>query len=291
MVSDRCLIIVFLIIFTIWAIGIWVGIYEMSRRNSGKRNLRVSHIYPHSISIPTLEDLSINNDTKSLFEGITSQDVMKKPSIMKNIFPNVKSFAIRPPDYSGDSSSISGGTGSIPARAPKLISALADLKSQGGTTLLSRNDSVKITCDVQGNLGPCTVLNQDPPGNDWLVDRWQAASDMAGTAIRGTHWVQLEFDEIITASRIVLDWETSYANAYRLEYRLDPPVSKLRGDDKWKVLYNGLIPNTNQTYVIFHRFLMNFFDTICKVFVCLYVYVCACMMMKILLVLRMLIVC
>lgn len=37
--------------------------------------------------------------------------------------------------------------------------------------LLSRHKNVSITCDVKGNLGPCTVLNQDPPGSDWLKDR------------------------------------------------------------------------------------------------------------------------
>ena len=38
-------------------------------------------------------------------------------------------------------------------------------------------------CDVRGNLGECgVILNR---GDDWLKDRWQAASDMGGTAIPG----------------------------------------------------------------------------------------------------------
>ena len=39
-------------------------------------------------------------------------------------------------------------------------------------------------CDVRGNLGECgVILNR---GDDWLKDRWQAASDMGGTAIPGS---------------------------------------------------------------------------------------------------------
>ena len=49
---------------------------------------------------------------------------------------------------------------------------------------LTRDPRVSATCDVRGNLGPCSVVVQETPGNDWLRDRWQAASDMGGTAIK-----------------------------------------------------------------------------------------------------------
>lgn len=34
-------------------------------------------------------------------------------------------------------------------------------------SLLSRRRGVEATCDVRGNLGECSVVIQDPPGNDW----------------------------------------------------------------------------------------------------------------------------
>jgi len=99
--------------------------------------------------------------------------------------------------------------------------------------LLSRDSSVKATTDVRGNLGPALVVNQNPPGNDWIKDRWQAASDMGGTAIPGQHWVQLEFRSSIHVTSIVLDWEAAFAEEYRLEGR----VSLDNGE--WCVLYDN----------------------------------------------------
>ena len=52
-------------------------------------------------------------------------------------------------------------------------------------TIVSRNARVQVSSDVRGNLGSSQVIVQDPPGVDWLKDRWQAASDMGGTAIKG----------------------------------------------------------------------------------------------------------
>ncbi len=46
--------------------------------------------------------------------------------------------------------------------------------------IISRCGNVSVTCDARGNLGPCSVLIQKIPGTDWLLDRWQAASDMGG---------------------------------------------------------------------------------------------------------------
>ena len=33
---------------------------------------------------------------------------------------------------------------------------------------LTRDPRVSATCDVRGNLGPCSVVVQATPGNDWL---------------------------------------------------------------------------------------------------------------------------
>jgi hypothetical protein len=40
---------------------------------------------------------------------------------------------------------------------------------------------------------------------------------MHGTAIRGSHWVHLEFDAPIVVTGLVLDWETAYSNDYKLQ--------------------------------------------------------------------------
>ena len=90
-------------------------------------------------------------------------------------------------------------------------------KSKGSPTIVSRRKDVIITGDVKGNLGPASVLNQDPPGQDWIKDRWQAASDMHGTAIKGAHWIIMEFASPITMSYIVLDWEAALSKDYRIE--------------------------------------------------------------------------
>ena len=142
-----------------------------------------------------------------------------------------------------------------PISSPKLLSRMVD---ENG------NKYVTITSSARGNLGPAAVLNQNPPGKDWLKDRWQAASDMGGTAIPGSHWVMLDFtflldnaygtgsdEDAVEVTKVVLDWETAYANDYRIEGRLDPPPppppkNKLRAEgieneNGWCVLYDGAL--------------------------------------------------
>jgi hypothetical protein len=105
-------------------------------------------------------------------------------------------------------------------------------KSIESSALLSRNPEVKVTTDVRGNLGPPSVMIQETPGTDWLKDRWQAASDMHGTAIPGVHWVMLEFPSPVTAiSKVVLDWEAAYARDYRIEVSVD--------QQQWTVLFDS----------------------------------------------------
>ena len=69
------------------------------------------------------------------------------------------------------------------------------------------------------------MVVQAKPGTDWIHDRWQAASDMHGSNIPGAHWIQLEFKDVgggVVADKIVLDWETAYADKYVLEASLEP---------------------------------------------------------------------
>jgi hypothetical protein len=91
------------------------------------------------------------------------------------------------------------------------------------------NNKVIATSDVRGNLGPISVIIQSNPGNDWIHDRWQAASNMHGKNIPGEHWIQLDFSEHsnIIVDKIVLDWETAYADEYIIEGSLEPIVDGL----------------------------------------------------------------
>mgnify|MGYP005683152631 CR=1 FL=1 len=92
-----------------------------------------------------------------------------------------------------------------------------------------------MTSDVRGNLGPISVILQSNPGKDWIHDRWQAASNMHGKNIPGDHWIQLDFSNSnsesnykndsnndIIVDKIVLDWETAYADEYIIEGSLEP---------------------------------------------------------------------
>ena len=69
-------------------------------------------------------------------------------------------------------------------------------------------------CDVRGNLGECgVILNR---GQDWLKDRWQAASDMGGTAIPGPHKVDIDLGRDVRVCSVEIDWETAYAEDYTI---------------------------------------------------------------------------
>jgi len=76
------------------------------------------------------------------------------------------------------------------------------------------------TADVRGNLGPASVVTS-PDVGDWLKDRWQAAVDMTGRPIRGSHWVEVDLGRPCVVARVVLDWEVAYASQYVVQGRLD----------------------------------------------------------------------
>ncbi len=69
-----------------------------------------------------------------------------------------------------------------------------------------------IQTDVRGNLGPPEVMLNNK--TNWLQDRWQAASDMHGTEIKGQHWVVIQFQQTVRVTDIRLDWETAYSDDY-----------------------------------------------------------------------------
>jgi hypothetical protein len=102
--------------------------------------------------------------------------------------------------------------------------------------LLSTPNTTKISTDVRGNLGPAEVMLHN--GHDWIKDRWQAASDMHGTAIRGQHWVLLEFATKIHIQSIVLDWEAAYSNDYQLQGSINSRKNHPPQDSLWLTLFD-----------------------------------------------------
>jgi hypothetical protein len=104
--------------------------------------------------------------------------------------------------------------------------------------LLNTPDSCIITTDVRGNLGPPEVMLNN--GTDWLKDRWQAASDMGGTAIQGSHWVQIEFQRSKVPSYIhsvILDWETAYSDHYLLQIRQTNGIDSQ--EEEWTTIFTA----------------------------------------------------
>lgn len=76
---------------------------------------------------------------------------------------------------------------------------------------LCRDNKCTARCDVHGNLGASDViLNR---GTNWLKARWQAASDMGGTAIKGPHLVEIDFGQEVNVCTVEIDWETAYGTA------------------------------------------------------------------------------
>lgn len=109
--------------------------------------------------------------------------------------------------------------------------------------LISRNATFQT--DVRGNLGDASVL-ADPNGTDWLKDRWQAASDMHGTAIRGKHWIRIQFQETVMLNRIVLDWETAYSDDYVIQSMSNDMLLFDSNTDPYKTTSHGQSPGVQQ---------------------------------------------
>lgn len=119
--------------------------------------------------------------------------------------------------------------------------------------LLSTPSTVNVSTSVRGNLGPPSVL-VEPSVERWLKDRWQAAADMHGTAIKGGHWVKLEFihennhsqKDIVHVKKIVLDWESAFSEDYVLKGSIQQDSSKHQS----YVIYNSY---TGKNVEVNHR--------------------------------------
>jgi len=74
---------------------------------------------------------------------------------------------------------------------------------------------VSVTSDVHGNLGdPIVVLSERV--ENWLSDRWQAASNMQGSPIPGEHYLHLCLSQKVIIKHVIIDFETAYSNHYKL---------------------------------------------------------------------------
>ena len=82
--------------------------------------------------------------------------------------------------------------------------------------LISRNKPV--TASVRGNLGPASVVTTGLK-NDWLKDRWQAAKNMQGAPIPGTHWLLVDLEATCVVERIDVEFESAFARDYTLRGR------------------------------------------------------------------------
>jgi hypothetical protein len=233
--------------------------------------------YVNLTLISSSDDSSSNNDNNN---NIIAFSVEEKSSVQSALFQNDRRLVASSPNNKKNNdvvpSIVSGGgdgTNLLRKSASKII------ENQQQPKLLSRDSKIIITSSTRGNLGPPSVLNQDPPGTNWIKDRWQAASDMHGTAIKGSHWILFDFSPLLEVekikgrrkqqqgihmTKIVLDWETAFATDYRIEGRMDGPIinqgnnndasfsssKKGGGEDKdendnWCVLYDGGNTNNN----------------------------------------------
>jgi hypothetical protein len=113
-------------------------------------------------------------------------------------------------------------------------------RPSGPSIILSLNRPV--TSDVKGNLGAPNVITNNKIEN-WLTDRWQAASDMGGTPIPGKHYLTINLQRLCKIENIDLDWEDAYSRHWMFYGRRtlnDECVDK--GKSKSNI---GNIGNTN----------------------------------------------
>ena len=105
--------------------------------------------------------------------------------------------------------------GTREALASGRLARLLNARLPDSAVELCSKDQCVARCDVRGNLGECGVIFNR--GDDWLKDRWQAASDMGGTAIPGPHKVEIDFGRSVSVCWVEIDWETAYANEYDIQ--------------------------------------------------------------------------
>eukprot|EP00040_Diaphanoeca_grandis_P019038 m.100270 g.100270 ORF g.100270 m.100270 type:complete len:270 (-) comp27231_c0_seq3:226-1035(-) len=92
----------------------------------------------------------------------------------------------------------------------------------------TRLEAVSATASNRGNLGLADVVLSSKV-DDWLKDRWQATptGNMAGVPLKLPQWICIALKSpASTLSKVVVDFETGFADEYRIEVAATP-------DDHW----------------------------------------------------------
>ena len=100
-----------------------------------------------------------------------------------------------------------------PTAAPSLAPLLPASSLYSEEMLLSLHRPVK--SDVWGNLGPPSVVT-DESVEDWLKDRWQAALNMRGEPIPGSHWLEIDLLRECCVTKFLIDWEVAHSTRYEI---------------------------------------------------------------------------
>ena len=172
--------------------------------------LTINHIYffdplsPFSLS-PTS---SPSSPTAALFNQLYVDPVKEEASTLSSSTPSQRQ---------GDRIRMSTASQSLSLPLPR-----SQEKPRRYPHLLS--SSKKVTSDTRGNLGPPEVVTRDDV-KDWLKDRWQAASDMKGTPLKGKHWLQIDLERPCTLTSTLIDFETAYSQDWVIQGKVDPSAN------------------------------------------------------------------
>ena len=129
---------------------------------------------------------------------------------------------------------------------PVTLPPLQQRRQQQPSILSLRSQGCPVIADVQGNLAKPSVLTSSI-NKDWLKDRWQAAKDMSGRPIKGSHWVSINLKQVVNVAKIVIDYEQAYCSDYTLECRVEEfdPWKSIDQNKVLKELRSGEGTNTH----------------------------------------------
>jgi hypothetical protein len=116
-------------------------------------------------------------------------------------------------------------------------------------TLGIMSEGCKVTADVRGNLAPPSVVTSSVK-KDWLKDRWQAAADMSGRPITGTHWLVIDLEQPVRVTKVWIDYEQAHCSDYKLECRSDLSEEWRRNDVGKKIDVQKFQHSGTDTHVI-----------------------------------------
>ena len=121
-----------------------------------------------------------------------------------------------------ESGNIQASDGAVGASSssPRQTSLDASVKRSdvGSRSITVLSTGRPAASDVRGNLGPASVITAAKSATEnWLTDRWQAASDMGGTPIPGAHWIEVDLQRLCFLDSILIDWEEAYSAHWQIK--------------------------------------------------------------------------